>query len=43
MHIVKSKLQELYIFFGIIGYLIVLFFGIKKFNERKDEIKVKAD
>ena len=28
LHVVTSKLMELYIFFGILAYLIALYFGI---------------
>ena len=42
-YLVTSKLQELYVFLGVIGYLIAMYLGLQALTDSKmDEKKTKS-
>jgi len=36
-YFVTSKLQELYVFLGVLSYLLVLYFGLQKLSAKSDK------
>jgi hypothetical protein len=36
INVVTSRLMELYVFFGILTYLIILYFGLQKVSGKHD-------